>query len=893
MSGSLADTSRQRHLGRPQPRPVKRPFSLLALLPLLAPWPAAAAQEPQAIRAGTLVDGRGGVQHDVVIVVRGSRIDAVIPAAFWRGAIARDLSGATVLPGLVDTHVHIDSHFGPDGRASTQGETPAQRRYAAQRNAWVTLSAGYTTVQSIGSRSDSALRADIAAGRVAGPRLLTSLGSLSDTSLAPERIRAWVRAQAARGADVLKLFASRSIREGGGQTMSAARIDAFCSEGRTLGVRTWIHAHAASAVRDAALAGCFAVTHGSQVTGAELALMAERGMYFEPNIGLVSQNYIENKARYLGIGNYDEAGFRFMEEGIPRKLEVFRQALRTPGLKLLAGTDATAGAHGRNAREVTYRVTVGGQSPMDAITSITSRAAESLGLGNRVGTVAAGYEADLVAVDGDPLRDIEAMRRVRLVMKGGTVVLGEPPAFEAIQPELLGTGTTLTNALADVDGDADLDLFVGFNGAPNRLYRNDAGRFTDIAGTAGLAHARATRAAAWGDFDGDGDPDLLLGFAPGAGPVLALLRNDRGTFVDVTVAAGLALDSAGVRQLAWVDFDGDDDLDVFVALRDRPNAMYRNDGGRFADVAARVGLADARRSVGAVWFDYDADGDLDLYVGNMDGDANGLFRNDGGRFNDVAEAAGVAWGGRAPGDPANGTVRPCAADVDNDGRPDLFLANYGRNGLFLNRGDGRFEDVSATWGIAGDARYDACAFSDFDHDGRLDLYVNGTVTGGISYRDMLYRNMGSRFEEVTPAALGMVEADHGVQWADLDGDGAEDLSLTGVRADGMHLVFRNAMPPAAARRSVLVRVVDGPGRATRAGAEVRVYAAGTRRLLGMRVVDAGSGYNAQGDVPVHVGLARDEPVDVEVSWATGGGRRVAMVRDVQPAGRVLTVAVAR
>jgi len=467
------------------------------------------------------------------------------------------------------------------------------------------------------------------------------------------------------------------------------------------------------------------------------------------------------------------------------------------------------------------------------------------------------------------------------------------PSFVPIQPDLFGTGTTLTNAFADFDGDGDLDFFVGFNGAPNRLYQNDRGTFRDVAAAVGLAEARATRAAAWGDFDGDGDPDLMLGFAPGPASVLTLYRNDSGRFRDVTLDAGLHRDSAGVRQLSWVDYDGDDDLDLFVALRDRPNALFRNEGGRFTDVAAALGIADARRSVGAVWFDFDQDGDLDLYVGNMDGDANGLFRNDGSRFTDVASDAGAAWGGRTAGDPANGTVRPCAADVDNDGRLDLFGANYGRNGLLLNRGDGRFEDVSAAWGVDIDARYDACAFSDFDHDGRLDLYVNGTVTGGVSYRDMLFRNTGSRFEEVTPPNIAAIEADHGVQWVDFDGDGDEDLSLTGVRADGMHLILRNELPPAVARRSVLVRVVDRNGRATRAGAEVRAYAAGSRRLLGARLVDSGSGYNAQSEIPVHFGLAADLAVDIEVVWPAGGQRDVTIRRGIRPGSGAITVRTAR
>src|SRR6185503_5446435 len=244
--------------------------------------------------------------------------------------------------------------------------------------------------------------------------------------------------------------------------------------------------------------------------------------------------------------------------------------------------------------------------------------------------------------------------------------------FEPVQPELLGQGGSFANAWADYDGDGDLDLFVGFGGAtPNRLYRNDHGKLTEVGSAAGVADARATRSSAWGDFDADGDPDLLIGFAVGAGPVLQLYRNDDGRFSAVTRDVGLMRDSGSVRQLSWVDVDADGDLDLFVAFRDAPNALYRNQGGRFTDVAAEVGLADTRKSVGAVWFDFDEDGDLDLYVANQDGDPNGLWRNDGNRFVDVAPAAGVAWGGRTPSDPQNGTVRPCAADVDNDGRLDL------------------------------------------------------------------------------------------------------------------------------------------------------------------------------------------------------------------------------
>lgn len=468
------------------------------------------------------------------------------------------------------------------------------------------------------------------------------------------------------------------------------------------------------------------------------------------------------------------------------------------------------------------------------------------------------------------------------------------PVFEPLQAELFAAGANLVNAFADIDGDADLDLFVGFDGAPNRLYRNDKGVFTDIASARGVADARATRAAAWGDFDADGDPDLLVGFAPQAphptpqapspGSVLRLYRNEAGTFADATASAGLSVATGAVRQPVWVDYDGDGDLDLFVGFRDRANMLFRNDGGHFTDIATSVGLADTRKTVGAVWVDFDEDGDLDVAVANMDGDANALYRNDTGRFTDVAKAAGVEWGGRAPADTNNGTVRVCAADLDGDGRFDLVLANYGPLGFFSNRGAGRFEDRAAQWGLAIDSRYDSCAPADFDNDGRLDLYVNGTVTGGASFQDTLFRNTGDRFEDVTPANIRALQADHGVQWADVDGDGDLDLALTGSRPDGMHLVMRNMLPAADATRSVQVRVLDAKGHATLAGAEVRVFAAGSTQILGARLVDAGSGYDAQNDMPVHVGLpAGVSRVDVQVIVPRSGSRRAVWQRGVDPA----------
>jgi imidazolonepropionase-like amidohydrolase len=380
--------------------------------------PSIATAQQTAIRAGALIDGRGGIQRNVVIGIEGTRI-AKIESGSARANY--DLSQLTVLPGLIDAHVHIGAHFGRNGRALTPGETPVEQALYATENASMMLMAGFTTVQSIGAASDVPVRDAIARGKIPGPRLLTAVSPVRDPSMTVAQIREHVRRAVGDSADVIKIFASKSIREGGGQTLSDEQILAACSEAKSLGKRVWVHAHAASAVRAAAVAGCTTVTHGSQITDQEAQLMAERGTFFEPQTGLLLQNYLENKDRFLGDGNFDEAGFKFMADGIALNDAMFKLAIRHKTLKINMGTDAVAGAHGQNAREIIYRVQKGGQGAMDAIMGATSINADAIGLRDRIGALAPGMEADLIAVEGDPLADISALLRVAFVMKGGKV----------------------------------------------------------------------------------------------------------------------------------------------------------------------------------------------------------------------------------------------------------------------------------------------------------------------------------------------------------------------------------------------------------------------------------------------------------------------------------------
>jgi imidazolonepropionase-like amidohydrolase len=400
---------------------MARTLALLigALVAVLATTGVAQSPVPT-VKARRVLDGRGGSLDNAMVTVEKGRITRVGPA---QGRPTIDLGDTTLLPGFIDTHVHIDWHFNPEGRYHTGPEPAEQNALHAAENAYVTLMAGFTTIQSVGSPRDKALREAIARGVLPGPRLLTSLGQISNPKLTPDDIRAEVRKKKAEGADLVKIFASASIRDGGVPTLSQEQLDAACGESKAQGLRSMVHAHSPESMMRAARAGCTVVEHGGLANAEALQLLADRGVYFDPNIGLVTQNYLENKARFLGIANYTEEGFASMERALGLKDAMFTAALKTPNLKMVMGTDAVAGAHGQNMREVFERVK-SGQKPVDAIRSLTSISAASMNLDKEIGSIAPGMAADLVAVAGNPLTDINALRRVTFVMKGGTVFRG-------------------------------------------------------------------------------------------------------------------------------------------------------------------------------------------------------------------------------------------------------------------------------------------------------------------------------------------------------------------------------------------------------------------------------------------------------------------------------------
>ncbi|HEX3143418.1 MAG TPA: amidohydrolase family protein [Pyrinomonadaceae bacterium] len=400
-------------------------FSAVILIVVMAHHSVPGQAKRIVIAADTVFDGKGKVLRNTRIVIEGSKIVAIDPKA---GPVDYDLRGLTIMPGWIDAHAHVTWSFGPDGKNGGPGRTTAEAAYASAENAWATLLAGFTTIQSVGSPTDLPLRDAIAKGLLPGPRLLTAVDPLSGRGPqtgTPDEIRAFIRKQKEAGADLIKIFASASIRQGGGMTLSQEQLNAACDEAKKIGLRTLVHAYK-DAVRAATLAGCTQVEHGTLATDDDLKLMAQRGTYLDPQAGLVIENYLLNKDRYLGTPGYTAEGFDAMQKILPMNHDLVQRASKIPGLKIVFGTDAVAGAHGRNAEEFIDRVRDAKVDPMTSMVSANSLAAEAMGLSNEIGSITSGLQADIIALDGDPLKDITAVRRVVFVMKGGVVYKNVP-----------------------------------------------------------------------------------------------------------------------------------------------------------------------------------------------------------------------------------------------------------------------------------------------------------------------------------------------------------------------------------------------------------------------------------------------------------------------------------
>src|SRR5687767_9537813 len=274
---------------------TRRREALLVGLAVLAAAAAGRAQPADTrIRAARVLDGTGQSLPNATVVVRGSSIVAIEPSSLVRADI--DLGEATLLPGLIDVHVHIGWHFGPNGRFEPRAATPAQDILYAAENAYVTLLAGITTIQSPGQPGDVDLRDAIERGTLPGPRILTSIVQIAPRGT-PAELRQVVRELKKLRADVVKIIDAVGGAVGE-QSMSREQFEALCGEATSQGLRTLVHAQTSASIRLAVEAGCTQIEHGAGADDATLKMMTERGVYFDPNVGVVMQNYRRNKSKF-------------------------------------------------------------------------------------------------------------------------------------------------------------------------------------------------------------------------------------------------------------------------------------------------------------------------------------------------------------------------------------------------------------------------------------------------------------------------------------------------------------------------------------------------------------------------------------------------------------------
>lgn len=419
-----------------------RLFIVPLVLCLLAVTSLSQSTRIVAIKAGRVLDVRTGQMiQNAFILIEGERIVAVganiaVPA----GAEVIDLKTMTVLPGLIDSHTHLTFAPGVGGLAGLTQSVPREALVGA-RNARVTLLAGFTTVRNLHARgySDIALRDAIDAGDVPGPRIVASGPALSitgghaDENFLPwdfhykaegvadgvEGVRAKTREIIKYGADVIKFCSTGGVLSLGDDPKQSAftleEMKTIVSEAHRLGRKVAAHAHGGEGLKQAVMAGVDSIEHGTYIDDEAIRLMKEKGTYLVPTIYL-TEWFLENYPK-LGLPPQIIAKAK---EIMPAMKKNIAHAIQQ-GVPVAFGTDAAVYPHGLNAHEFGVLVRMG-MTPLQAIQTATVHASKLLGKEDRIGTIEVGKFADLIAVEGDPTRDVTELERVKFVMKGGAVV---------------------------------------------------------------------------------------------------------------------------------------------------------------------------------------------------------------------------------------------------------------------------------------------------------------------------------------------------------------------------------------------------------------------------------------------------------------------------------------
>jgi imidazolonepropionase-like amidohydrolase len=415
---------------------------LIALLIASAATLAAQTTPPSTIviRAARLIDGTGAAPlMPASVVVRGDRIDAVgTGLSTPPGARVIDLGTATILPGMIDLHTHLTSS-GVHWEDELVKTTPGQATLHGAYNARITLLAGFTTCRDMGPTwpyTDIDLRKAIDQGLVPGPRLMVAGNYVSATGGAGDArqfsiyvdvpivqnladgvdaIRHVVRTNLKNGADFIKILATGAVLSKGtppgAQQYSEEEIRVAVEEAARWGRHVAAHAHGTDGIKAAIRAGVRTIDHGSMMDAEAVELLRAHHAYFVPTL-YTSESIAINP----NVPESEKERSRQIKELKDRSFQMVLKA----GLPIGFGTDAAVIPHGQNARELSYRVRLG-ESPMAAIVAATHTSAEIMGWSDRVGTIEKGKFADVIAVAGDPLRDVSELERVSWVMKGGVI----------------------------------------------------------------------------------------------------------------------------------------------------------------------------------------------------------------------------------------------------------------------------------------------------------------------------------------------------------------------------------------------------------------------------------------------------------------------------------------